>query len=111
MSLPNFADILDEWEISLVFVNVVQTTVDYQITNNFIYKTFKGAVMPLKPEAIALKPECQRSWSWFSVHTRTDLIYNTNDRIIYNNDKYKIMHKSDYSLYGVLIYHIVKDFD
>ena len=70
----------------------------------------QGVCQPFSPEQLEVKPEGQRSWKWSTIHVLPGLNLNTNDRIIFDNVHYKVMQKLDYSRYGYLEYHIVKDF-
>lgn len=70
---------------------------------------FDGVIQPLRPEEIKLKDEGQWSWDWYWFHTKTDVKLSTNDRMIYKNIEYKIMAVKDYSDYGHIEYHCIKD--
>lgn len=73
--------------------------------------TFSGTIQPLSPKTIELKPEGQRAWEWLQIHCLTtcrDLT--TNDRIIFQGRKYKIMATNDYSLNNYIEYHAVADY-
>jgi hypothetical protein len=50
-------------------------------------------------EQIALKPEGQRSWSWFMLHIEgINRVFQTNDRVVFRGDLYKAMAIKDYTL-------------
>jgi hypothetical protein len=76
--------------------------------------TFQGTVQPLDPEKIKLKPEGQQSWEWLQIHCVVDsnpaFNLKTNDRILFNCRKYKVMAKYDYSLNNYIEYHIIYDY-
>lgn len=71
--------------------------------------SFDGVIQPLTEEKIRVKPEGQWSWSWYWFHTKEDVKLATNDRVIYNGVDYKIMAVMDYSDYGHIEYHCIKD--
>jgi len=72
---------------------------------------FQGVIQPLSPKAIALKPEGQRAWTWLQIHCFAgSLNLTTNDRIIYNGSRYKVMAVLDYSLNNYIEYHVVRDY-
>lgn len=73
------------------------------------YFKFDGVIQPLKPEEIKLKEEGQWSWDWYWFHTLSNVQLKTNDRVEYKNTEYKIMAVKDYSDYGHIEYHCVKD--
>ena len=77
--------------------------------NEFMF-AFDGVIQPLSPEKIKVKPEGQWSWSWYWFHTKEDIKLATNDRVVYKGVTYKIMDVMDYSDYGHIEYHCIKDY-
>jgi len=74
--------------------------------------TFQGVIQPLKPSLIQLKPEGQRSFEWLQIHCFSgSLNLVPNDRIIWNDKKFKVMGQNDYSLDNFIEYHIIKDYE
>lgn len=73
---------------------------------------FKGTVQPLDPEKIKLKPEGQQSWQWLQIHCFSGALnLKTNDRIIYNCVRYKVMAIYDYSLNNFIEYNLIQDYE
>lgn len=70
---------------------------------------FDGVIQPLKPEEIKVKEEAQWSWDWYWFHTLQNVQLKTNDRVFYKGVEYKIMAVKDYSDYGHIEYHCIKD--
>lgn len=70
---------------------------------------FDGVIQPLKPEEIKVKEEAQWSWDWYWFHTLQNVRLKTNDRVFYKGVEYKIMAVKDYSDYGHIEYHCIKD--
>lgn len=70
---------------------------------------FDGVIQPLKPEEIKVKEEAQWSWDWYWFHTLPNVKLATNDRVVYKGIEYKIMAVKDYSDYGHIEYHCIKD--
>ena len=60
-------------------------------------------------EEIKVKEEAQWSWDWYWFHTLQDVKLTTNDRVYYKGIEYKIMAMKDYSDYGHIEYHCIKD--
>lgn len=107
--LPHPVSGLIDWALAVDLIQIVQEVVlgDVQVTETRI--PFKGVVIPMKTEEIALKPSEQQSWEWLYVFTFPNVVLANNDRIVYNNVAYKVMDRRDYSAYGHVEYHIVKD--
>lgn len=72
--------------------------------------TFRGAIQPLSPKEISLKPEGQRAWEWLQLHVFHGAPINTDDQIIYNKKLFKVMATNDYSQSGYIEYHLVRDY-
>lgn len=75
---------------------------------------FDGVIQPLKPEYVKYEEERfnsegQYSWEWYWFHTKQDVVLKTNDRVVYKGITYKIMAIKDYSDYGHIEYHVIKD--
>lgn len=79
------------------------------VTNKVSFFNFDGVIQPLKPEEIKVKEEAQWSWDWYWFHTLQDVKLTTNDRVYYKGIEYKIMAVKDYSDYGHIEYHCIKD--
>lgn len=90
---------------------VVHQEVDENGNVNSItsFFNFDGVIQPLKPEEIKVKEEAQWSWDWYWFHTKEDVNLSTNDRVYYKGVEYKIMAVKDYSDYGHIEYHCIKD--
>ena len=89
---------------------ITQTIDEYgNVTDNSSLFNFDGVIQPLKPEEIKLKDEGQWSWDWYWFHTKPNVNLKTNDRVVYKGVEYKIMAVKDYSDYGHIEYHCIKD--
>lgn len=89
---------------------VTQIVDEYgNVTNQKSFFNFDGVIQPLDPEEIKVKEEGQWSWSWYWFHTKENVDLHTNDVVLYKGHEYKIMAKKDYSDYGHIEYHCIKD--
>ena len=70
-----------------------------------------GSIQPLSARALLVKPEGERSWKRYQIHTATNVDLNNNDRIRIRGHLYKVMAKYDYSRSGFFEFHVVGDFD
>ena len=84
-------------------------TASGNVVDNISFFMFDGVIQPLKPEEIKVKEEAQWSWPWYWFHTLQNVQLKTNDRVIYKGVEYKIMNVKDYSDYGHIEYHCIKD--
>lgn len=107
--LPRPVSGLIDWAQAVNLIRIIQTIVDGDVTDTQEEYPFKGVVVPMKTEEIALKPSEQQSWEWLYVFTFPNVVLENNSRILYNGITYKVMDRRDYSAYGHVEYHIVKD--
>ena len=70
-----------------------------------------GIFQPLEDDEIEQYPEGQRDWAWYSLISLPNLFAKINDRIIYNNLKYKIMSRKDWRANGYMYYTLIEDFE
>lgn len=111
-SFPNMANTLNGWEVPLQLVKVTQEIVDgdAQYTEEFI--RFMGVWQPLRDEELQFKPEGQRSWEWIWIHAKSGTLnLETQDKVIFNDKRYKVMNVKDYSLNGFIEYQLVRDYE
>ena len=58
------------------------------------------------------KPEGQRSWEWYWIHTKSGILnLKTQDKIKFQGKRFKVMAIKDYSLNGFIEYQIVRDYE
>ena len=109
-TLPNMSSSLSDWFQPMVFVGIDKTVVNHLIREERVNINFRGIWQPMTERKIALKPEGQRSWRWFTCHSSVDLVLNTDEVICYLNKNYRVMGVLDYRLYGFVEYHLVEDY-
>lgn len=109
-SLPRPQLGINMWSQSSRAKVITQVVDEYgNVEDKISFFNFDGVIQPLKPEEIKLKDEGQWSWDWYWFHTKPDVYLQTNDRVVYKNIEYKIMAVKDYSDYGHIEYHCIKD--
>jgi hypothetical protein len=70
-----------------------------------------GSIQPLTDKALNVKPEGERAWAWYYIHTLTNFRLDVNERIWIRGERYKVMSFKDYSRSGYYEYHIIEDFE
>jgi len=99
------------WGIPITFSIITQTIVNGFVQDTATPKTVLGTWQPLDPEQIKLKPEGQRSWEWMDFHVEgTTILFQTNDRLLKDGIKYKVMAVKDYRLNNYVEYHLIRDY-
>lgn len=111
-NMPNMSDTLTSWLIPLELEKITQSIIDGDAVQTVTKYSFNGVWQPLRDEQLQFKPEGQRSWEWYWVHAQAgQLNLQTQDKIIFNGKRYKVMSVKDYSLNGYIEYEIIKDYE
>jgi hypothetical protein len=108
--MPQIQVAFNGWLNPITLATITQSVVDGLLVDTQTDVTFQGVIQPLKAKEIENKPEGFRAFKWLQIHCIAgSLNLDNNDRIIYNNTKYKVMGIYDYSLDNFIEYHIVED--
>ena len=72
--------------------------------------TAATSIQPLSAQRIAMKPEGERAWKWWMIHTFTDLYAKVGDILEITGVGYRLMACTDYSAAGYRIFEAVEDY-
>ena len=109
-TMPQMRDTLLDWFKTLTFVRVVKLQVNFQIEEKMLPITLSGVWEPLSGRTLEIKPEGQRSWNWQRLVTNSDVMLNTDDEIVADSVRYRIMQKNQWDSNGIVEYHLVQDY-
>lgn len=110
--MPQMRNTLSGWEVPLTLVKITQNIVDGDAVKTEQHINFMGVFQPLRDEELQSKPEGQRSWSWYWIHAKSGTLdLKTQDKIIFQDKRYKVMAVKDYGLNGYIEYEIVLDYE
>lgn len=110
--LPQMTNTLNGWEVPLTLKRIKQSIVDGDSVKTEEIINFQGVFQPLRDDQLQFKPEGQRSWSWYWIHAKAGTLnLQTQDKIEFNNVRYKVMSVKDYSLYGYIEYQVILDYE
>jgi len=110
MALPNLSNAVRAWSQKFTFDRITKSIVDYQLVETKSVLTFKGHIVPLSPTDLEIKPEGQRQWNWYEVHTTTALELDLDDEVYWKSKKYRVMSKTGDEDYGFYRYEIAEAF-
>lgn len=110
-NLPNMSQTIVGWFQPLVFGVVSSELVDYERVVTIHSVSTQGVVQPYKPEPLEIQTAGVRSWSWLMIHCLPDLQLYNNEFIFYENVKYKVLMRNDYSKYGYMEYIVCESFN
>lgn len=108
--VPNMSGTLDGWLQKIVFNVITKQIVNFEVVETTQDVTFEGVWQPFGPEQLKIKPEGQRSWSWFMVHSKTPLPLKNDDVMKYRGVQYRVMEVGNYNEYGFYEYHVILDY-
>lgn len=109
-AVPNMSGTLSQWSQPLSIEVVAKQTIGFELHETATTVKFRGVFQPLDAAQLIQKPEGQRAWAWYWLHSDSSLRLNNDDVVIFNGARYRVMNVKDYSLYGYMDYHIVDDF-
>lgn len=108
-TVPDLSGALTDWYQPMVFTKVVKRTSAFQVIETPQPINFRGVMQPLNSRALALKPEGQRAWTWFTLHSDTTLVLNVDDVVQYAGQQLRVMARKNNVLYGFEEYELVQD--
>lgn len=93
----------------IVFEKMQRTMVDGRMQSVPVKVASLASIQPLKPRDLAIKPTGDRAWSWYMIHSLTNLELKVNDRFIIQGQAYKNMAKAKWVQYGYFYYECIED--
>jgi hypothetical protein len=109
-TLPQVNSAYGNWKQPMTFNLITKSNVAFEVsqTSNEIH--FEGCWQPLGPQQLVMKPEGQREWKWFELHTDVDLELSPDQIVEYFGERYRVSEKRDYNRYGYFNYHLCQDY-
>ena len=111
-NMPNMANTLTSWQTPLTLEKITQSIVNGDAVKTTETIDFLGVWQPLRDEQLQFKAEGQRSWQWYWIHAKAGTLnLQTQDKIIFQDKRYKVMSVKDYSLNGYIEYEVIRDYE
>lgn len=108
--IPNMSGALDNWMQPMVFVLVQKSNIAFQAVEVGEAIKFMGVIQPFTDRELMLRPEGERSWTWYWVHALPSLKLNTDEVVNYLGKQYRVMGLKNYGIYGYLSYQVIEDY-
>jgi hypothetical protein len=108
-TVPDVSGALRDWFQPLVFGKVTKDTKGFQVVETVVDTNFRGVLQPLTERQLLQKPEGQRAWTWFLVHSDPVLTLQVDDIGFFLGKQTRVMSRKDYALYGYVQYEWVQD--
>lgn len=109
-TVPDVGDALLDWFQPMQFTKLVKSVEGFQNVEVPTVVNFRGVWQPMSMRRLAMKPEGQRSWKWFTVHADPSLALEPDEVVNYLGEQFRVMGHKDYKLYGYVEYELVNDF-
>ena len=110
-AMPDMADALMDWAYPISLIKIVTTVLDGISSDAQTVINFSGAIQPLGPRVLMLKPDGQRDWLWQQIHAIWGTLnLDTTDKVIYDGVTYKVQKVIPFKNDGYCEYHCVQDF-
>lgn len=109
-NVPDMSGALQGWMQPMTFVKIAKSVVNAQLVEVPTVVDFQGVWQPLTARQLSMKPEGQRAWSWFQVHSTINLELKPDEVVRYKGGQYRAKGQSDFKLYGYFYYELVQDF-
>jgi hypothetical protein len=107
--VPDVSGAMQSYFQPTTFEPVGKVVNGFQVVETGTPVTFRGTIQPFTERQLLLKPEGQRAWTWFMIHSDPVLSLNIDDVVVWNGTQTRIMARKDYALYGYVEYHAVQD--
>lgn len=107
--VPDVSGALQSYYQSITFEPVTKTVTGFQVVEQGAPINFRGTIQPLSERALQLKPEGQRAWTWFLMHSDPVLTLQVDDVVMWRGTPTRVMSRKDYGLYGFVEYSLVQD--
>ena len=114
-TLPDVSGALRDYFQLLTFTIITKSTIAFQVKETSAEVSFWGFIKSLTGTKLLQKPEGQRDWNWFHIYAQFDansMIVNlkTDDIVVYNSMRLRIMSKKNVGLYGYIDYEAIEDY-
>lgn len=110
-NLPDLSSAVMGFLYPMIFQVIQTTLVDGYSQKVPLPVCTQGCIQPFTAQMLKVKPEGQRNWSWFTVHSLTSMDLRNNDRILLDGKRYKVMEKFDWSRDQYFEYHMILDYE
>jgi hypothetical protein len=109
-ALPNVASAVDAWSSPLTVIFIGKKQVDFKTEETSHAKRTFGTFAPMKAQQVAMKTEGERAWAWYSLFCSPTLELGTDDVVIIEGVRCRVMGKKNYAQYGYFEYELIQDF-
>lgn len=108
-TVPDVSGAMQDYFQNMQFDKVIKSASAFQAEETLVPINFRGTEQPFTDRQLLLKPEGQRAWSWFLIHSDPTLTLDVDDVVMWRGKQTRVMSRKSYDLYGFIEYHLVQD--
>ena len=109
-TLPNVSVAMGNWFQPMTFNLITKETVNFEVVETSDEISFNGVWQVFSPQKLLMKPEGQRDWKWFTLHSDVDLELTPDQVVEYFGTRYRVTGKIDHNRYGFFEYEMTEDY-
>ena len=109
-SQPDMSGTVTGWSEQLVFTKLLKKIVDRESVDERREFTCMGIVQPFSAQGLKIKPEGERSWKWWMLHTTTAVDLQNGEQFVLRGIQYRVMSRKAYFRNGYYEYELVETF-
>ncbi len=108
--MPSMRSTIMGWLRPITLTRIIKRVVDFETKETEVRTQTRGMVQPFTATELLIKPEGERSWKWWMIHATPDLVLQTDEVIVYQGTKLRIMQQLPYEANGYVQYHAIEDY-
>lgn len=109
-TLPDVSGAMQNWFQSMTFTTITKTLVNFSVVETSASITVPAVIQPYTIQQLQIRPEGERAFRWFTLHSDSALQLNVDDVVVYQTRKFRVMERGEYASYGYMEYHIIEDY-
>jgi hypothetical protein len=109
-TVPNVSGALRDYFQAMTFGLVSKDVVGGDVVETKSDVTFQGVIQPLSGQRLLMKPEGQRKWTWWLLHSDITLDLGIDEVVTYLGTQYRVMAKKNFDLYGYREWELINDY-
>lgn len=109
-TMPDVSGALFDWFQQITFTSVSKSVQNFQAVEVGTSFSFEGTWQPFTDRQLVMKPEGERKWKWFLLHSQPNVPLIPDDVITYLGVQYRVKAMKDWSLNGYMEYHLIEDY-
>ncbi len=109
-TVPDVSGALLNWFQKMTFTIISKSIVNFKNVEVSTESSFRGVIQPFTPQQLKILQEGQRAWKWHKIHADPSLSLKPDDKVVYLSQTYRVMSKTDYTIYGYIEYDVIEDY-